>query len=200
MGSEMKAILALKGPSAHAASDVISDLKPDIIATVNDAIYLLDKDTAVDYSFFTHWASSSEDRRLHPHASCRIKTFVTPELSATFPHNDWVKSEGHKWIRYEHHTCDGDPAALSARIFCGGITHHHTASAAVHWLCKNLSLDSLYVIGLDGGDLSNYATGVKPACHKDTMPGDVLDVFRRVMLDLIPILNRVYGTDIKVIT
>jgi len=192
----MKALLVLKGPSATKAEEVRQELQPEILAVVNDAGFLLGPHTMIDYCFFTHFTrvGADEPKRLPLEVSKRITTYVSPKLALPDSRNQWITIEGHKWYTYNDHSCSCEPGAVHERIIAGGIVHHHTASGALHWLCKYRSLRTIHVLGMDGGDRTAYAPGLHGA---KTATDGLLDEFKRANQIIIPILQRVYGVEIK---
>jgi len=195
----MKAILILKGPSAARADEVCEKLRPEIIATVNDSSLLLKKTPRIDYCFFTHLTRVGipSESRIPESLAVKIDTFVSPEFAKQHPDNRWLLDGQYKWLTYEDHACSYVLENIHHRILSGGIVHHHTTSGAIHWLCKYRCLKTLYVLGMDGGGRSNYAPGMIGAMNTHD---DLLNEFKRANETIIPVLQRVYGVQIEVLS
>lgn len=177
-----------KGPSAINAQAWI-DAEATDVAVINEAGLLLRSTQAIDYAFFSHLdfvelSRPTWGRTLHFSGPAYFK--VNGRIERQFPDQLPVDFPREKYDGYVDHACCGDEQSLVDRIVAGGISHHHTATGAHHWLAKR-GYRRIRVIGVDGG--SQYATG---------MSGHVgpwsLDEWKVVHKRLADVLHRIYGT------
>lgn len=180
----MKSIVLIgKGPSAvHAA---LWRKPKDDVAVINDGARFVSGD--IDYCFFIHDVVPME-----PFAH-RVDTFVSPVVR--IPENHW-SAKGNRYITYQHRECGATVDAFRQRIIAGGICHHHTTTAAIHWLAKFGKYDLVRIIGVDGG--SSYADGsyVDPYRDVESRLGvGFLDEWKRITVSLSRVLTSVYGTE-----
>jgi hypothetical protein len=177
------ALLIAKGISAERANAVLE--ANDDIVSINDGCKLL-PDSLVRYVFFAH---ASVYQLLEPHQH-NVEQFVSRKLSDADMQSmpQWMRS---KHTTYEDFDCDGDLEALTQRVTFGGIMHHHTTPAAIHWLAKYGKYEKLRIVGVDGG--IKYADGLAashPGCHD-------LDVFKQVTKRVAEICGRIYGLQVE---
>ena len=158
----------------------------DAICSINDGASHIDK-RKIQYVFFTDLTSF---KYLDPIQS-RVERFISPEpLSSHFDqYPKWLRG---RWTYYSDRSCCGDRAAIERRILQGGIVHHHSTTAAIHWLSKYSDYDCVAVIGVDGGN--EYANGKE--CLNPTLQYD-LDLWRLVTERVVDICSRVYRKQIE---
>lgn len=175
-------MLVGKGPSAVQANHWRKN--GDDVAAVNDSVRYISG--RVDYCFFIHDCIPLRE------FSHRVDKFVSPLES--LPNEHWVSSG--QYLSYRDSTCCATSEGMAKKIMDGGICHHHTTTAALHWLCKFGKYDLIRVIGIDGGH--EYAPGAWTTAHRDVqkkLGENFMDDWKRISLRLCGILTKVYGTE-----
>ena len=191
----MKSIcLIAKGPSAIYANEFMD--KNDDIAVINDASIFTKRDR-VDYCFITHNYYTTLRGTVH-----KIRNIVTVAKNAKekspvggFELLDEIVNVNK--IVYEHlvkdHPLKTDKKGLIRHIGAGRICHHHTSTAALHWLAKYGKYDLIKVIGIDGG--TEYAPGSyvnQPTYVKLGIKEGTLDRWKDIVLELVKVLEDIY--------
>ena len=155
----------------------------DAIASINDALRVI-PDHNVEYCFFSDLPVLEHLEQMDD----RIMTYVSREpLNDDYDLIPQVIKE--KLIIYPERNCDGDIASLQRMILSGGICHHSTTPAAIHWLCKNTSYQEIVVIGVDGGGA--YAKNMWHHGDPDFF------VWRVIAIRTAAICEKVYGRTIR---
>jgi hypothetical protein len=179
----------------------------DDVAAINDGGIFTNRD--VDYCFCTHNYYTTLKGTVH-----KIKNIVTPQKCLT---PEWANTglggmhlldevKNVNKIIYEESNCAGDLVSLTKRIIGGGICHHHTSSAGLHWLAKHGKYDLIKVIGIDGG--SKYGPGAyvhqptidkvnKMLYDRTGKKNHLHDLSKEIFMRLAGILENVY--DCKII-
>jgi hypothetical protein len=173
--------LLAKGASVERLIDVA--LHCDSIASINDALRVI-PDHNVEFCFYS-------DARVYEtivQFDDRIQKYVTRDPMdddfAAVP--ECIKK---KWITYPDRFCNGDIKSLQIRLLSGGICHHSTVPAAIHWLCKHTEYQNIVVIGVDGG--GDYAKDMWRLGQAD------LYLWRTIALRTAAICENVYGKTIR---
>ena len=196
----MKSIcLIAKGPSAVYANEFMDE--NDDVAVINDASIFTKRDR-VDYCFVTHNYYTTLKDTVH-----KIRNIVTIAKNAKekapkggFELLDEIVNVNK--IVYDP-LVKGSPLktdkdGLIRHIASGRICHHHTSTAALHWLAKYGKYDLVKVIGIDGGD--QYAPGGyvnRPSYDRLGIKaikdeGGILDKWKEVVLELVKVLEDIY--------
>ena len=177
----MKSILLVgKGPSAVQANTLRQPHED--VAVINDAARYING--LIHYCFFIH------DFMPVSEFVDRIDTFVSPEQS--LPSGHW--SEKARYLSYKDSTCERTQQDFINRIVEGGICHHHTTTAALHWLAKYGDYFQIRILGVDGG--RNYAPGAFTESHRgvsERLGPDFLDDWKSICKELTTLLSRIYG-------
>ena len=195
----MKSVcLIAKGPSAFYADEFMN--KNDDVAVINDAGIFTKRD--VDYCFCTHNYYTTLRGTVH-----KIRNIVTVAKNAKakgprggFDLLDEVVDVNK--IVYEHlvkgHPLKTDKNGLIRHISAGRICHHHTSTAALHWLAKHGKYNLIRVIGIDGG--TEYAPGSYvdyPTYVKLGIKEGTLDKWKEIVLELVKVLENIYDCKFK---
>ena len=195
----MKSVcLIAKGPSAIYAEDFMRET--DDIAVINDAGIFTKRD--VDYCFCTHNYYTTLRGTVH-----KIRNIVTVAKNAKtkgpmggFDLLDEVVDVNK--IVYEHlvkgHALKPCKDGFMRHIAAGKVCHHHTSTAALHWLAKHGKYDLVRVIGIDGG--TEYAPGSyvhQPTYDKLGIRYGLLDTWKEIVLELVEVLENIYGCKFK---
>jgi hypothetical protein len=181
--AEMKSIVLLgKGPSLEYANDFIEDC--DDIASVNEAASSVDREF-INFVFFSDYLLADRiESWQHKVGRFVGREPLDQELSK---HPAWIYN---RWTYYRWRSCRGDRESLHKRILEGGICHHHSTPAAIHWLSKVEKYDLIKVIGVDGG--KDYCKGFSRLYDAFVPP---LDEWKLISTRVADICNRVYGTE-----
>jgi len=173
--------IVAKGPSAVHAQKWI-DARPGCdVAIINEAGLLLWKNQPIRFAFFCHAGFVKKMRPLWGRVDCFVspsKLIGPEELPDDFP--------THKRMRYAGSSCMAKNLRL--RLRSGGVTHHHTVTAAMSWLAK-IGYKRLRIIGTGGGG-RGYAPGL---AGKPKLPVD-LSIWPRIERTLAGLLLELYGT------
>lgn len=160
--------------------------RDDHIASINDgASHVMPR--SVEYVFFSDVLAVERVKDWQQH----VKRFISREpLDQQFDgYPQWLRD---KWTYYRDRSCMGDRKSISIRILEGGICHHHSTPAAIHWLCKYTHYDTIAIIGIDGG--KKYAKG-KSRLYKKFIPD--LDEWKMISERVADICGRTYGKKIE---
>jgi hypothetical protein len=178
----MKSIALLaKGASVERLLD--HAVACDALASINDALRVL-PDRSFEYCFFSDTVVCEHLIKFDD----RVRTYVAREpINDGF--DDIPQDIKAKLITYPERTCDGDIDSLKNRILSGGVCHHSTVPAAIHWLCKNTPYEQMTVIGVDGGGA--YAKDMWHHGDQD------LYLWRVVAIRTAAICENVYGKKIR---
>ena len=175
--------LVAKGPSCLKIHEYLRDT--DKVASVNDgAMHIPEKE--IEYVFFSDLVAMD---LVKDHES-RVKRFVSrmPLELEVDDHPEWMVD---RWSFYPERECGGDRSSIAERIISGGVCHHHTTPAAIHYLCKYETYDEICVIGADGG--SKYADGKSPT----RVPSVNLDEWSTISRRVGDICSNVYGKRVR---
>lgn len=176
------AIILAKGPSLQ---HVDSFIEPsDHVAAINDAASVLDRDV-IEYVFFSDVLVCAKVES-YQH---KVQRFIgrEPRDQEFSQYPDWIYP---KWTYYRWCECCGDRESLHKRILDGGICHHHSTPAAIHWLCKFGKYDRIKIIGVDGG--KDYHKDLTRLYEGFVAP---LNEWKLITQRLADICHRVYGTE-----
>lgn len=158
----------------------------DAICSINDGASHI-RNRTIDYVFFTDLTAFEYIESMQN----RVERFISPEpIDQHFDeYPKWLQG---RWTYYTDRSCAGDRNSIEKKILEGGIVHHHTTTAAIHWLSKFSDYDCIAVIGVDGGN--EYAYGkesLNPALQYD------LDLWRIITERVVDICSRVYRKQIE---
>ena len=195
----MKSVcLIAKGPSAIYADEFMDN--NDDIAVINDAGIFTKRD--VDYCFCTHNYYTTLRGTVY-----KIRNIVTLAKNA--------KKKGPMGgldlldeivnvnkIIYDHvvkgQGLEPSRSGFIRHIGAGKVCHHHTATAALHWLAKYGKYDLIRVIGIDGG--TEYAPGSyvdRSTYEKLGVKNGLLDGWKKIVLELVQVLENIYDCKFK---
>lgn len=170
-----------KGKSAERLVQNIG--RDDHVACINDSAILL-PDRHVEWVFFSDLFRAKEFTSF----AHRVERFVSRELLDEEV-GDLPAPIREKWIVYRDRLCAGDIQSLADKIVSGGVAHHSTVPAAIHWLCKYGHYREMHVIGVDGG--GEYAHGVTDDHLCD------LALWRIIARRTALLCSRIYDTHIR---
>ena len=191
----MKSVcLIAKGPSAIQADEFIDPF--DDIAVINDAGIFTSRN--VDYAFCTHNYYTTLKDTVY-----KIKNIVTlaKNVEEKGPLGgmellDEVLNVNK--IIYQQGWCKPEKDGFIRHIAAGKVCHHHTATAALHWLSKFGKYDLVKVIGIDGG--TEYAPGSyvdQETYDKLGIKDGLLDQWKEIMFELVKVLENIYDCQFK---
>jgi hypothetical protein len=177
---EKRIWVVAKGPSCNKIERYIRS--DDHVASINDGASHILRDR-IEFAFFSDWNAIQSFESFHK----KVCKFVAREPS------DRDADKTPLWIQkklelYRWRECGGSRRELTKRILEGGICHHHTTPAAIHWLAKFSDYTEICVIGVDGG--KRYASGKKSTCPLLTVD---LYHWRIISERTADICSRVYG-------
>lgn len=179
--------IAAKGPSLLKLE---SYLKPDDhLASINDALsHLMPR--PVQFLFCSEYLVVKRVESWQENVQRFIGREPQDQHFSEYP--QWFVD---KWTYYEDRACCGDREALSRKILSGGICHHHSTPAAIHWIAKFTDYTHIAIIGVDGG--KHYAKG-KSKLYKSFNPN--LDQWKMITERTADICGRTYGKQIEFYT
>lgn len=179
----MKTVTLLgKGPTLRYANDFIE--ADDHVASINEAAADLKRDY-IDFVFFSDYLLADRIEKWQH----KVGRFVgrEPLDQELDKHPAWIYD---RWTYYRWRECCGDRQSLHQRILEGGICHHHSTPAAIHWLSKVEKYDLIKIIGVDGG--KDYCEGFSRLYDGFVPP---LDEWKVISTRVADICHRVYGTE-----